>query len=117
MEEAAHRPPRRRSLHAPRRRARGVAEAPRGIVAPRPRAIHARAPSLSPLRMTPLAPLFTLAFPVSVDARRLGPVLPFIAASPGAPPGSIGLAMLAIAGIGLALVGAATAGVRFGSPR
>jgi len=67
--------------------------------------------------MTPLAPLFTLAFPVSVDARILGPVLPSIAASLGSTPGSVGLAMLAIAGIGLALVGAATAGVRFGSAR
>jgi hypothetical protein len=60
--------------------------------------------------MTPLAPLFTLAFPVSVDARILGPVLPSIAALLGATPGLVGLAMLAIAGIGLALVGAATAG-------
>jgi MFS family permease len=82
--------------------------------------------------MTPLALLFILAFLVSVDVRILSPVLPSIAASLGATAGSAGLAMtsyalayglvdagrdnlmLAIAGVGLALVGALTAGVRFG---
>lgn len=43
--------------------------------------------------MTPLVLLFTLAFLVSVDLRILGPVLPSIAASLGATPGSTGLAM------------------------
>lgn len=43
--------------------------------------------------MTPLGLLFTLAFLVSVDLRILGPVLPSIAASLGATPGSTGLAM------------------------
>lgn len=43
--------------------------------------------------MTPLALLFILAFLVSVDVRILGPVLPSIAASLGATPGSTGLAM------------------------
>ena len=47
--QAPHRSPRRRPVPPPRDRARGAAQAPRGLVAPRPRPLRPRAPPVPAL--------------------------------------------------------------------